>query len=111
VVLLVFAAPTGVAHFSRRNQRFIYCGASLNLLSGGIDVRVRGVCQDREYVIARQTRDVLQKLIPTHAARQIFENIDGCDPSTRDAELTAADTGSDVNMLPQFVRRPGRLVT
>ena len=35
------------------------------------------VCQDREDVIARQAGEILQDLILTHTARQVFENIGG----------------------------------
>jgi len=63
-----------------------------------------------EYVIARQAREILKDLILAHDARQIFENIGGCDPSARNAGLTAADSGSDVNILlpMQRVRHDGR---
>ena len=66
----------------------------------------RGVCQHREYVIVSEAGEILQDLILTHTPRQIFENIGGCDPSADDARLAAAYTGSDLNVLCQFMCFP-----
>jgi hypothetical protein len=73
--------------------------ASRGGVTGVTTFTFRGVCQDREYVIAGQAREILQDLILTHTARQIFENIGRRNPSAQNAGLAAAYTGSDLNIL------------